>query len=267
METVFNSICVCVCVCVCVCKQNEFFFSILEIFFQKQPTTDQKLKVKEMGRALSNLDIIRQATDATIMIIHHAGKDLTRGLRGWSGIRAAADAEIEVSGGGDNRLFKVTKMKDGDDNIQLGFRLDTLIVGTDSDGDGETSCVVEYIAACSNKKASAAGPRGAIQIRVMNRARACGAETHKGALTKTVIDQSIDAVPYDPVAAAEPKGRDQRRSHVFRALRTLCDRGALFTVGDRVYFPEFQPGSNFPIEATAGSASASSGFNSSNEVK
>ena len=197
---------------------------------------------EDMSRALSNLDIIRQATDATIMIIHHAGKDLTRGLRGWSGIRAAADAEIEVSGGGDNRLFKVTKMKDGDDNIQLGFRLDTLIVGTDSDGDSETSCVVEYIAACSNKKASAPGPRGAIQIRVMDRARACGAETHKGALTKTVIDQSIDAVPYDPVAAAEPKGRDQRRSHVFRALRTLCDRGALLTVGDRVYFPEFRPG-------------------------
>jgi hypothetical protein len=223
---------------------------------------------EDMGRALRNLDLIREATGATIMIVHHAGKDLARGLRGWSGIRAAADAEIEVSGSGDNRLVKVTKMKDGDDNIQLGFRLSTLIVGVDGDGDSETSCVVEYIAACSSKKANAPGRSGANQRRVMDRARACGAETPRGASMETVIDQSINAVPYDPAASAGSKvPRDQRRSHVVRALGALSDKGLLVVVGDRVYFPEFQPGRNFPIETTAGSASASSGFNSSNEVK
>ena len=85
---------------------------------------------------------------------------------------------------------------------------------------------------------------------------------------ETLIDQSINAVPYDPAAAAGPKvPRDQRRSHVVRALGALSDKGLLVVVGDRVYFPEFQPGRNFPIGATAGSASASSGFNFGNEFK
>jgi len=85
----------------------------------------KKPRDQRRGNALRNLRTITEATRATALVIHHAGKDVSRGARGWSGIRAAADAEIEVSDSNNVRLISLTKMKDGDDSKQWGFRLTT----------------------------------------------------------------------------------------------------------------------------------------------
>lgn len=100
---------------------------------------------EDMGLAIKHCRTLREATGATIMPIHHAGKDLHRGSRGWSGIRAAADTEIEVTRDEETgeRGIRVTKQKDGEDGLAFGFKLNTVLVGMDPDGDDETSCVVE----------------------------------------------------------------------------------------------------------------------------
>ena len=33
----------------------------------------------------------------TFLLIHHTGKNIANGMRGWSGVRAAIDTEIEVT--------------------------------------------------------------------------------------------------------------------------------------------------------------------------
>jgi hypothetical protein len=97
----------------------------------------------DMGALVANMDAIREATGAMVLFIHHSGKDASKGARGWSGLRAAVDAEIEVirheTGA---REIRVSKMKDGEDNISWGFKLDVVVLGQDADGDDITSCVV-----------------------------------------------------------------------------------------------------------------------------
>lgn len=51
----------------------------------------------DVGNSLKNLKDIHKHTGALIIVIHHSGKDEAKGARGWSGIRAAMDAEIETN--------------------------------------------------------------------------------------------------------------------------------------------------------------------------
>ena len=96
------------------------------------------------GVVLQHCKGIHRATGATVLLVHHAGKDTSKGARGWSGIRAAADAELEVSRtvAGNIRKLKVTKQKDAEDFGAWGFKLSTVQVGMDDDGDIVDSCVV-----------------------------------------------------------------------------------------------------------------------------
>lgn len=119
-----------------------FDLIITDTFAQVTPGANENAG-EDMGLALANAKALREATGAVVMLIHHAGKDTSKGSRGWSGIKAAADAEIEVSrydNGG--RDIKISKMKDGDDGLAWGFRLDIITVSTDMDGEDVTSCVV-----------------------------------------------------------------------------------------------------------------------------
>ena len=97
---------------------------------------------EDMGRALANIRLIREATKATPMAVHHAGKDASKGSRGWSGIKAAASAQHEViRHENGEREIHLEKMKDGEDGIRFGFRLEVVELGFDADGDPITSCV------------------------------------------------------------------------------------------------------------------------------
>jgi hypothetical protein len=104
---------------------------------------------KDMGRFLSNCKRLHKEHKAhpLVGIIHHSGKDAAKGARGWSGVRAACDAEMEIVRNGADRIATVTKMKDGDDyGLEFGFKLRTVEIGVeDEDGEAATSCVVENV--------------------------------------------------------------------------------------------------------------------------
>lgn len=101
---------------------------------------------EEMSTALKHCREISQVCGAMSLLVHHSGKDDTKGARGWSGLKAAADVELEVKRDKDGlqRSVSITKMKDGEDGVDQGFQLRTVVMGHDEDGDEITSCVVEY---------------------------------------------------------------------------------------------------------------------------
>lgn len=118
----------------------------------------------DMGRMIEALDIIRALTGATVLVVHHAGKDKSRGMRGHSSLLGACDTVIEVEkseAGGHS--FRIAKQKDGVSGETFTFDLDVIELGRDEDGDPITSCVVREGEAVS-KTASAvtltAGERG-----------------------------------------------------------------------------------------------------------
>lgn len=51
---------------------------------------------RDMGAAIAGLDRVRKLTGATVLAVHHTGKDPTKGLRGHSSLIAALDTALEV---------------------------------------------------------------------------------------------------------------------------------------------------------------------------
>lgn len=96
---------------------------------------------EDMGAFINIVDHIRRETQAAILIIHHSGKDATRGARGHSSFFAAIDFEFEATkiasvpqegpGVGSGRL-RVTKQKDGVDGFSLDYALEKVILGSDA---------------------------------------------------------------------------------------------------------------------------------------
>jgi hypothetical protein len=85
-------------------------------------------------------------TGANIIFVAHVGKDPTKGMRGWSGFKAAMDCEIEVSreGKSERRTLTITKSRDGVDGVRFAFHLQTVTVGVTKRGKPVVSCVVVH---------------------------------------------------------------------------------------------------------------------------
>jgi hypothetical protein len=101
---------------------------------------------RDMMIAVGEIDLIRGETGAHVMIIHHTGKDETRGARGSSTLRAAVDTEIELSRpeGSLITTARVTKQRDFQIGNPMPFSLEVVELGVDRRGNPITSCVVKH---------------------------------------------------------------------------------------------------------------------------
>jgi len=91
---------------------------------------------EDMGAFISVVGMIQAELDTAIMIVHHSGKDEARGQRGHSSLLGAVDAELEVTKISDDdspeRIgrLKVTKQKDGEDGVEIGYRMVSVQLST-----------------------------------------------------------------------------------------------------------------------------------------
>lgn len=95
-----------------------------------------------MGEIIAGAKLLQAELGGLVLLVHHTGKDATKGLRGHSSLHAALDAAIVVMREGDRREWATAKAKDGDDTQGHPFRLDVVEIDTDDDGESITSCVV-----------------------------------------------------------------------------------------------------------------------------
>ncbi|MCP5682603.1 helicase RepA family protein, partial [Klebsiella pneumoniae] len=51
---------------------------------------------QDMGRLIVGCDAIKNGTSASVLLVHHSGKDETKGARGSSSLKAALDVEFNV---------------------------------------------------------------------------------------------------------------------------------------------------------------------------
>lgn len=185
---------------------------------------------EDMGAVLGRLKQLHEATGALVLLVHHSGKDASKGARGWSGLRAAADVEIEVTRLGESREACVTKMKDGDDNARFAFRLVPIAIGVDDDGDAITSCIVEPVE-CSATPAPRPRKAGKWETAILNAARAVTPGADGFLPIEAVLAAAIERTPRDP------QGRDRRREYLTRALESLAIEREIFTENDRMKLP------------------------------
>ena len=114
---------------------------VIDTLNQASPSADENSS-KDMGLIINHLKVLQELTESLVLIIHHTGKNTSAGLRGHSSLKAALDTNIEVTGG-DNRSWVIEKNKDGPDGQSFAFRLESVHLGFDADGESVTSCVVE----------------------------------------------------------------------------------------------------------------------------
>lgn len=169
---------------------------------------------EDMGKALAHCKGVHRATGATVLLVHHSGKDASKGARGWSGLRAAADAELEVIRLATGRLLRTSKQKDGDDGLEWGFGLDVVEIGRDEDDEPITSCVVVEQELPQAKVLRTLGPKEVIVNEVLQE---FALVQTTGIEVTAVITASVAKMP--PPEAGK---RDTRKQHARRALESLC---------------------------------------------
>jgi hypothetical protein len=169
---------------------------------------------EDMGRVLGHCRSIGYETGALIVLIHHAGKDASKGARGWSGLRAAADAEIEISRHNENRIATVTKLKDGGDGAKYPFRLAVVPIDIDDRGDIVDSCVVEHV--------DTAEAKNWVRKPAKQRVKGANEELIMEAYQElTLIGDSVRVEDLIATAKARRKNQRNARQHLKRAIETL----------------------------------------------
>lgn len=113
----------------------------LDTLNRAAPTADENSS-RDMGEILQAAKQLQGMTGGLVVLVHHTGKDATKGLRGHSSLFAAMDAAVEVSRDGDRREWRVAKAKDGNDGDAHPFKLQVETLAIDEHGDPVTSCVV-----------------------------------------------------------------------------------------------------------------------------
>ncbi len=189
---------------------------IVDTFAQTTPGANENAG-EDVGKALGHCKRVHEATGAMVVLIHHSGKDASKGARGWSGLRAACDAELEVVREPTGRYLRLSKSKDGEDGLEWGFDLEVVQLGVDEDLDPITSCVV--IEAALPVKGGVAsrkmGPVEAVIIEVVNEIAKSQTE---GIEVGPVIAEAVRRL--DPPADGK---RDTRKQRVRRALESLTN--------------------------------------------
>jgi hypothetical protein len=114
---------------------------IIDTFNRAAPGLDENSS-QDMGRILAGMKRLQEITGGLVLIVHHTGKDASKGMRGHSSLLAALDGSIEVERNASSRFWSAAKVKDGEDGKQVAFQLHRLVLGTDADGDEISSCSV-----------------------------------------------------------------------------------------------------------------------------
>jgi KaiC/GvpD/RAD55 family RecA-like ATPase len=188
---------------------------IVDTFAQVMPGANENAG-EDVGKALTHCKRIHELTGAMIILIHHAGKDASKGARGWSGLRAAADAELEVVRESTGRALRLTKSKDGEDGMAWGFDLEIITVGVDEDLDPITSCVVIE----AQMPVPGAGPArklGPVEKAVNDVIQEFAVAQTEGIEVGPVLAEAVKRI--EPPADGK---RDTRKQRARRALEALC---------------------------------------------
>ncbi|MDP3250630.1 MAG: AAA family ATPase [Hydrogenophaga sp.] len=97
---------------------------------------------KDMSKLLSAAKDLQRAIDGLVILVHHTGKDASRGLRGHSSLLAALDVAIEVKRHENYRSWRLVKARDAEDGVSGAFLLQKVELQPDSKGNPRNSVVV-----------------------------------------------------------------------------------------------------------------------------
>jgi hypothetical protein len=142
---------------------GKFGVIFIDTMAQATPGANENTS-EDMGRMLAHCKEVGHYTGALVCLVSHSGKDLSKGTRGWSGLRGAMDFQLEVQQDPTTkeRSVRLDKSKDGADGTTWPFTLEVVDLGRDKDGRPITSCVVVPVTSALSDAAKLAEIRHAL---------------------------------------------------------------------------------------------------------
>ena len=137
---------------------DKGWVTFIDTLNQASPGSDENSSV-DMGLLLAAAKRIANESGGVVILIHHSGKDGSRGLRGHSSMNAAMDLTIEVKKDGLGNSWSTHKVKDGDDGITKYFNLAVHTTSGSTLEEHETSCAIRSVEAPKQEKV----PTGSLQ--------------------------------------------------------------------------------------------------------
>ena len=98
-------------------------------------------QAKDLGAALANLRRVQEMTGAHIAIIHHTGKDETKGPRGSNSQVGDVDVLVQLSGDA-IKVATVTGANDQAEGELTRFEGEIVVLGVDEDGDEISTMII-----------------------------------------------------------------------------------------------------------------------------
>ena len=100
---------------------------------------------EDMGGFITQTGKLQEIFECALLVIHHTGKDISKGLRGHSSLLGGCDTVLEIQrqdsviNSADpsvigNAILKVSKQKDGADSIEVGIEVVLVEIGTSTLG-------------------------------------------------------------------------------------------------------------------------------------
>ena len=200
---------------------------VLDTLNRAAPGADEN-DSKSMGQIIAASKALQTLTGGLVLLVHHTGKDASKGLRGHSSLNAALDAAIEVRRDGDRREWLIAKSKDGEDGETHPFKLDIVELGTDEDGDTVTSCTIKELDAtdATGKKRPALGKNQKIAREALGKPlKAATAFGMDGAPANRPCINYDEAVAL--VAERMPTDAKHQKQSATRAIGSLVGNGYL----------------------------------------
>jgi len=93
---------------------------------------------KDIGIVLNHVEAIRKTINGNILLVHHSGKDASKGARGSSALDGAVDTLIRCHKSGDLIELHCKKQKDAAPFDPITLKLKQVDIGG-----GQSSCVIE----------------------------------------------------------------------------------------------------------------------------
>lgn len=205
---------------------------ILDTLNRAAPGADENSSV-DMGNLIAAAKQLQTLVGGLVLLVHHTGKDATKGLRGHSSLYAALDGAIEVTLTDTRKAWSVAKSKDDVTGDAHPFTLKIVPVGIDDDGDEITSCVAvpDESKEANRKPKSALGANQKIARDVLGEPLRKSPHTGKeGAPAGRPCIDYTEAV--ELVAERMPTDAKHRKSRAISAIGGLVSKGYMGMKGD-----------------------------------
>lgn len=205
---------------------------IIDTLNRAAPGADENSSV-DMGKIIAAAKELQSLIGGLVLLVHHTGKDTTRGLRGHSSLYASLDAAIEVVKTDTRREWNIAKSKDDVTGDSHSFKLEIVQIGHDEEGEEITSCVAELDSSkeVHRKKKISLGSNQAIAHKLIME------ELHKSPHTaKDNVPTGKPCITYDETVAIVTEGMPtdakHRKSSAKTAISGLVGKGLLGMTGD-----------------------------------